>query len=89
MADHTPGPWKVLPKSSHLSIMEGDEWSAVPICDVYIASRPDEGKANARLIAAAPTMYDLLHEIRHRVPAGSETHGLIAAVLDEIDNGAP
>lgn len=64
MNKHTPGPWKVTGEELvsvgdqelfHRVIRdEGERWTAL----VEIEDR--EGEANARLIAAAPVMYEAL-----------------------------
>jgi len=70
MTTHTPGPWHVDP-AFPLSVMapDGDEipWlvaNAMPDCGGTSAPGfSPEGEANARLIAAAPEMLDLLTKV--------------------------
>lgn len=64
---HTPGPWihgpRVQPSYGFRvdPVGEGDE--ALPVVLIPFNRRPhDEAEANARLIAAAPTMLDALRE---------------------------
>jgi hypothetical protein len=61
MAGHTPGPWTVDPepnKAGNLEVCVGDE----AITYVGCGWSP-EVQANARLIAAAPEMYEALMQI--------------------------
>ena len=52
---HTPGPWSL----SEDGFVYGDK---MPLCDPHCdgGPDPDEREANARLIAAAPAMYEAL-----------------------------
>ena len=69
MSKHTPGPWDIeLFNDKWLVFADADcevhEFAAVystPSCRL-----PDEAEANARLIAEAPTMLDLLERIGER-----------------------
>ena len=63
MSKHTPGPWEI----PHDDSPYWSQMNAVPIvftgsalADVRYNGRYDEWIANARLIAAAPQMYDAL-----------------------------
>lgn len=65
MSNHTPGPWKIIRSSDYtgdpadtkiLSIEGADETTVVPTDSGYYKL----SEANARLIAAAPTMKALL-----------------------------
>lgn len=44
-------------------------------------------KANARLIAAAPDMYELLNECMKKIHSFDDTYRQIEALLNEIDGG--
>jgi hypothetical protein len=62
----TPGPWKVDSVLAQVVIPGKD----IPICKLLWPTmhRTDgETKANARLIAKAPDMYELLDEIREKL----------------------
>lgn len=64
----TPGPWKVGQGKKHICIARAvhvDSGNAEhPICLISpIKLLSDEDLANARLIAAAPSMYELLEEV--------------------------
>lgn len=71
---HTPGPWKVVVESkdwlkSGLAIIDAPE-SGRSICrtyEVFGDKDPKENIANARLIAAAPELLELMKELRHAV----------------------
>ncbi len=85
MTKHSPGPWKVIPPDSdHPSrVMVG----AVPQpagagygVTIYDAPLTTETEANARLIAAAPTMYQALSDIE--ALADRETHLKTGAKID-------
>ena len=61
MSKHTPGPWKYI---GRVSISGGIEWPTVE-CSFKRFIQPegrdqDECEANARLIAAAPDMLELI-----------------------------
>lgn len=61
---HTPGPWKVnaTPHSSNQSFVvldSGANGHSKRVCAVY----SDNEEADARLIAAAPEMYELFKEL--------------------------
>lgn len=66
MNHYTPGPWNVhkLPDGSHHIV--ADHWGA----SIAVSMYPDTGskgrEANARLIAAAPAMLEVLETIQHR-----------------------
>ncbi len=54
---HTPGPW--VNSSGYITATDGSE-----ITDVAWSGSDPEGKANARLIAAAPEMLATLQRLR-------------------------
>jgi len=69
MSKHTPGPWKIL-----YGAMEGDQYFTIAsrmvpgVIAEYAVPCPrpaDEVHANARLIAASPTLLDIAKEIAH------------------------
>lgn len=71
MSGHTPGPWEVLPESdSHegpLNIVseyeeKGGRASANWIAECDLQSDEAQNRANARLIAAAPDLFDLCNK---------------------------
>lgn len=64
---HTPGPWEIAPGSEYRVMWasrtpEGEIADCGVICDTAsnLKTRTRENAANARLIAAAPEMYDAL-----------------------------
>lgn len=62
-ARHSPGPWKFEPWGSRvLDSREGS--SQLLVATVEINSYRDEGRHNARLIAAAPEMLEALQELK-------------------------
>ena len=88
---HTPGPWKVGTKGQRAQpYVEGADGSPVASCG---GNAPGRGsyeietlrrrKANARLIAAAPTMIDALRDLVIAAEAaGWDTDVLNAPILD-------
>lgn len=76
IAKPTPGPWQVWRerKTGERIILGGD---ACALCDVHPGPNRD---ADARLIAKAPEMYDLLRQ--RRIP---QVQAQIRALLAEID----
>lgn len=64
---HTPGPWETYEtQAEHIKIVGSDQsksYRMVPICTPYeIKKKPGEMKANAKLIAAAPELLEVLTE---------------------------
>ncbi len=60
MSKRTPGPWSPDPEGEHWTSVQSDATGEV-VCDVHHEQHddsclPEEGWANARLIAAAPDM---------------------------------
>lgn len=64
MSAHTKGPWVISGGGSlHLSVLSQDDEQT--IADVWFIRRdPEEGNANARLIAAAPELLEALRVAR-------------------------
>ena len=62
---HTPGPWRKERYGTKNQILGKEEsnGSSVVICDLQGSQRNEEISANARLIAAAPAMYEALLKI--------------------------
>lgn len=65
MSKYTPGPWVVDKVNKELvgPMINGAYWYVAQSNPLSLQSMEEE-KANARLIAAAPTMLDLLKEIK-------------------------
>lgn len=65
MSAHTKGPWVISGGGSlHLSVLSQDDEQT--IADVWFIRRdPEEGNANARLIAAAPELLEALRQLLH------------------------
>lgn len=68
ISGHTPGPWRVLddhPDRACLHVSAADqEYPGLEIEVATVFSHNDKFEANARLIAAAPTMLAKLKELR-------------------------
>lgn len=88
----TPGPWTVVGNGKKVKPMPRDQYFN-PIVEVYPAllwnaekgnwgkENSDETKANARLIAAAPDLYEALQEVLDVINAMRPTRSLVAATL--------
>jgi hypothetical protein len=59
---HTPGPWTEDPEGLVAVSIEGGDGSVV--CDVHGAANDARCEANARLIAAAPEMFEAMGEVQ-------------------------
>lgn len=74
MPNFTPGPWQRLSSGSVWSennqIVHMDDIHPTPMNDEYLAER----EANARLIAAAPAMYEALHRAVNEMEFWSKGH---------------
>lgn len=62
---HTPGPWKVFPEESSTMVYCDDcLGSRVADCSAqHTILQPEERKANAKLIAAAPDMFEVIKQL--------------------------
>ena len=94
MNKHTPGPWAYVDHEYETCEIMGQ--NSQRVCDVWCTDFPD-GAANARLIAAAPEMYDVLRQIqslRDRANSdegfsddeGEDVEQAMDAILAKIDN---
>lgn len=83
MSKHTPGPWKV----SGWRVCAFPERGIKVICDTANnnATRNDENASNARLIAAAPEMYDLLKEIDGHGTLRGDMPKRLAELLKKVE----
>ena len=75
MSDFTPGPWKIVDYKGGVFIAANLGYSENDPGDDLIAGiegnkEHPENKANARLIAAAPAMYEALREIAYTTIMG-------------------
>lgn len=74
-SQHTPGPWTLTTGADNERIVTST-WDADGLDDdvalVYggNAADPDVREANARLIAAAPTMYDYIEYVDAKIDIG-------------------
>ena len=81
-AKFTPGPWKYVRES-----MEDDGWVVIPtdkMLSEYNVAKSIESRENARLIAAAPAMYEALRAMLAvadglNFPAANQARAAIAA----------
>ena len=74
---HTPGPWDVEPKGSR-HFVDGADGLTVAYLDRAGVRERAEIEANARLIAAAPTMFDYLTLLASR--GNDEAHEIIKKI---------
>ena len=74
---HTPGPWDVEPKGSR-HFVDGADGLTVAYLDRAGVRERSEIEANARLIAAAPTMFDYLTLLALR--GDNEAHEIIKKI---------
>ncbi len=65
MYKFTPGPWKTIDNR----ILSDKYLTKTPIATVHKRQR-DQQDANARLISAAPEMYEVLHRIQSLIDSG-------------------
>ena len=85
---HTPGPWVAeVYEHGEFEIEahgQGSSGGLLVICSRNKhQGRPYEFEANARLIAAAPKMYELLKRYYQETPLGNQPH-MIADVVEEL-----
>ena len=94
---HTPGPWKINPRAS--MVVESESGRTIASCGGYASTSEDtmpENQANARLIAAAPSLLTAIYDAREIIalyideagPCDHEANICICgvkSVLNEID----
>ena len=65
MSKYTPGPWRTDPDLGHEQVL-GPDGIIVADCSIFAmvknGSTPERNRANARLIAAAPELLELLEQ---------------------------
>ena len=89
----TAGPWFVCgepPINQHWfpGRTIGSEAEGTRICDLTPLRSDEENKANARLIAAAPTLYEALSALRNAVAAMYPKYGRDVEDAMVLVNGA-
>ena len=87
---HTPGPWKI---GAHYASSEAQAYDVLPWADqahrICRVRRSDEAYANARLIAAAPTLLAALRQIMaHEARYHESVSYLIARAAIRAAEGA-
>lgn len=91
---HTPGPWTVVEESNDRVIRYSDGQLVSFVARIYDTTLcPEHGTvdANARLIAAAPRMYEFLERLcegRNDYDLPDFLAGNARAILSEIEGGA-
>ena len=79
----TPGPWIIDGQGIGPKSFADDQSYGITMPVAYIEEYdwPEEYKANSYLIAAAPTMYEVLDWLDHRGGLGLEAHAVISTAL--------
>ena len=61
---HTPGPWNIDESKAYNNLVVSSIITGDAVCEVLCEPDSDHvGEANARLIAAAPSLYAALHNL--------------------------
>lgn len=91
MSKHTPGPWTEDPEGEFYVSVEGPDGKV--ICNVHLV---DESHSNARLIAKAPELLEVLRKAREIInwvsisryerEACAEDIANIDALIDEFED---
>ena len=87
-ATFTPGPWELVQERDHLNIQETKT-------NLIVAQFCSVSEANARLIAAAPEMYEALREVLVEYEAEAKAEGwdlpttgeMIREILAKVEGG--
>ena len=98
MSKHTPGPWRTH-SANEMVIMKGEGLcnNIASTCISDVCRTVSEADANARLIAAAPKMYELLQAIvdcasgtlQTNTPALETIEISVRNLLAQIQGGRP
>lgn len=84
MTTHTPGPWHTDEGNfGTIGIMGADQKYLANIRVIGPKKQQGERYANARLIAAAPEMYEMLKDLAQTVNAGTKNR--INALIAKIE----
>lgn len=87
MSHHTPGPWEVheggKPEPSVCRMTSEGTCSVLLEAASVEGRTSEENNANARLAALAPTMLELLRQVRRYCPLGRRVQ--IEKILAEVD----
>ena len=84
----TPGPWLLHPTTRHPAVRSMGTAHKGPkrICTVGTMSGDPIDKGNARLIAAAPEMFDVILRFLRRVETGETLESIERAAVDSISS---
>ena len=79
----TPGPWFIDAQGIGPKSYADDQSYGIQMPVAYIEKYdwPEEQEANANLIAAAPTMYEVLDWLNHKGGLGLDVHAVISTAL--------
>jgi len=101
MSKHTPGKWTIKEYDDHMGRFPDNERRQRTVIDVIapsderdpkypriVAACGEDGQANARLIAAAPEMLELLQKIAEedRRPLSTRLHFEVTELLSRLDS---
>lgn len=92
MSKHTPGPWKAIDDwlasstSKIAVVVEREPGIEKLLCHFSHGAFPEDDAANAKLIAAAPKMYELLKDFVDRGPDPGAFLDSAVTLLMEVDN---
>jgi hypothetical protein len=80
---HTPGPWEV-DESLHVMVNMNNPRKVTTICRVYGCGK--EFEANARLIASAPELLDMVKKLRFTFLGSTYEKGTIGSTYQKEIN---
>ncbi len=83
---HSPSPWNL---QDELTIVAADGYSvaSIPDGDGSFGERPEQDHINAKLMAAAPSMYRALKALMDPTVPDAIAHTLIRAAIKKAENG--
>ena len=86
---HTPGPWKAVPDKSrnmYTWYVEGAKGVVPTIARLSLIDACEEIESNARLIAAAPAMYEALREAQELIRSLVAEEMIHSSELQRVGN---
>jgi len=89
---HSPSPWRVAPDFSddhgQFSILCA-EGCGIAMAEAWIGEHRAEATANARLIAAAPEMYEALKALNKAGGIWPDLHPMVLAAIAKAEGATP
>ena len=83
MSHHTPGPWTVTASVCRIEVAGTGQ--LVAFASMPSQDTSDVGRANARLIAAAPEMFEALKDFMARHQCNGKCHENARALLAKVE----